>query len=506
MVRARSHLARGTQPPSVRARDEGPPSIAAPAPVSAATRLARAAGDLYGRALGDLLYPTWERLRGRPTFALLDHVERTQWAGLDELHAIQSGALRRLARHAYQHTAFYRQRFDAAGVGPDELRRPEDLARLPLLERQDARASAEARTSTAPPAIAVRKTTGGTTGEPMLIAYSAESRHWRDAMRWRGYGWAGYRPGMRALHFWGFGAQVPKNRLEKLKLDIDRTLRRDLYVDCTPRGEACLADTVAAIESFRPDVIVAYSQAGAALARHVLATGARTWSTIPVVCGAERLFPHDRVALESAFGPAVFETYGCREFMLIGSECEAHDGLHLSMESLIVELLVRERGGGVRAARPGEVGEVVVTDLRNLAAPFIRYVTGDLATARADGQCDCGRWLPRIGPIEGRVSETLRDGAGNPVDGIVFSILATRLAHHTRQFQAVQHLDGTITLKLVPMAPGQALDRHVYHLTAWFAKKYFGGLPITVQPVDDIPTTRAGKRNLVIVEKPGPQR
>jgi len=456
--------------------------------------------DLYGRLLHGVLFPAWEGLRGRPTGELLAYLHRTQWSPLDELHAIQSGFLRRLIRHAHRSSPFYRQRLDAAGISPESIRAPEDLARLPLLDRLDARASAAERRSTTPPGIAVRKATGGTTGEPMIIEYNAESRHWRDATRWRGYGWGGYKVGMRALHFWGFGAALPKTAFDKVKVELDHRLRRDLYVDCTPRGDDHLAEVVARIRAYRPDVILTYSLAGAALARYVLRTGARDWPTIPVLCGAERLWPHDREALEAAFGPAVFETYGCREFMLMATECDQHDGLHVSMETMIVEVVVRD-GGGVRAARPGEIGEVVVTDLHNLAAPFIRYVTGDLATQRAPERCACGRWLPRIGPIEGRVTETLRDGAGNPVSGLVFSILFVPLADHARQFQAVQHLDGSITLKVVPMN-GDAMPPIVKTLTDDFAAKYLPGVKITIEAVADIPPTAAGKRRVVIVEKP----
>ena len=82
----------------------------------------------------------------------------------------------------------------------------------------------------------------------------------------------------------------------------------------------------------------------------------------------------------------MFETYGCREVMLIATECAAHAGLHLSMETLVVEVVVRERRNGRRArASPGELGEVVITDLTNLAMPFIRYANGDLGRAGEPG-------------------------------------------------------------------------------------------------------------------------
>jgi phenylacetate-CoA ligase len=201
-----------------------------------------------------------------------------------------------------------------------------------------------------------------------------------------------------------------------------------------------------------------------------------------------------------AFGPAVFETYGCREFMLIGSECEYHDGLHESMENLIVELVVREPGGAVRAAEPGELGEVVVTDLHNLASPMIRYVTGDLALAREDRPCPCGRTLRRFGPVEGRVVETLRDVKGNPVNGLVFSILMVSITDKVKEFQAVQRADGHLTLKVVPFGP--TIDPAAERLAREFIAKYMPGTRFSIDVVPEIPLTSAGKRRLVIVEKP----
>jgi phenylacetate-CoA ligase len=448
--------------------------------------------------------PPSKRCAAARPVPLLGYLERTQWAGADELHTLQSGLLRRLVRHAYRHTAFYRDWFDVAGVSPEEIRGPADLARLPLLERTEARTGAAAREAAAPPRVAVRKATSGTTGEPMLIAYNAESRHWRDATRWRGYGWANYRIGMRAFHFWGFGAEPPRSRLTRAKIALDHRLRRDHYVDCTPRGDGYLARVVDEIRAYRPDVIVTYSRAGAALAENVVRHGRRDWDTIPVLCGAERLWPHDRAILERAFGPAVFETYGSREFMLIGSECDRHSGLHTSMENLIVEVVVRQPDGTSRPARPGEVGEVVITDLHNLAAPFIRYVIGDLATAGEPGPCACGRSLSRIAAIEGRLTETLRDAAGTPVSGLVFNILFVSLAEHARQFQAVQHPDGAITLKVVPLRRGAALPAVVHDLTRGFAGRYIPGIAVTIQTVDDIPPTASGKRQVVIVERRDP--
>jgi len=453
--------------------------------------------DLYGRLLHDVLFPGFEAARGRPTLPLIRYLDRTQWASQDELLAIQSGHLRRLMRHAYRHTPHYRRVMDAHGVGPEDVRTPADLAKLPLLERADGRDTVEARTATAPPFATVTKMTSGSTGLPMTISYNSESLHWRNATRWRGYGWAGYRMGKRALHYWGFGAVPPGSRWKRLKVELDHRLKRDLYLDCGNRSPENLARVVDQIRRYRPEVIVAYSQAAATLARFVNEQRLRAWDPIPVLVGAERLFDHDRAQIAEAFGPAVFETYGGRETMLIGSECSAHDGLHTSMETIVVELIVRQPDGTTRPARPGESGEVAVTDLHNLAQPFIRYLNGDLALQREDVACACGRFLRRIGPVEGRVTDTLRDAAGNPVNGLLFNILFVAL--DARQFQVVQHADRRLTLKVVPAGE---VTPSIRQTMLGFCAKYLPGIPVTIEVVDEIPPTPAGKHRFVVVEPP----
>ena len=219
-----------------------------------------------------------------------------------------------------------------------------------------------------------------------------------------------------------------------------------------------------------------------------------------MLCGAERLYPADCAALEQAFGPAVFETYGCRETMLIATECEAHTGLHVSMETLAVEVVVRAGPGDRhgRPALPGELGEVVVTDLTNLAMPFIRYANGNLAVAGAPGRCACGRALPRLAAVEGRITETLLDGAGVRVNGLVFNVVIAHIAHAIRQFQVVQHKDRSVTLRVAPTPTFDAGIEGTLRAT-W--ERYLPGVAVRLDLVEDIPIPASGKRQVVVVER-----
>ncbi len=454
--------------------------------------------DLYGQVFRNVLFPAWEeRLKKRPTLTRQAFLEKTQWRALDELKAAQERDLRTLLRHAYANVPFYRHRFDFAGIHPRDIKGVDDLIKLPIMTRDEARSTMEDRSSTADPKPKIRKTTGGTTGQPLLFGYDVDSEYWRQAVKLRGYSWAGYHIGGRSLHYWGAPTRPLPPVKTRAKVFLDRFIKRETYVNCTLRSDGDLMRLTEQIKRDKPHVILCYTQAGADLAGFINERGLRDWNTIPVLCCAEGLSPADRAKLTEAFGPAVFETYGCREVMLIGTECEAHDGLHLSFENLVVEVVVSENGTQ-RHALPGESGDVVITDLHNLGMPFIRYANGDRAVQGKTEPCACGRSLPRIASVDGRSADTLRDGHGNRVGGLVFNLIFSVLAATVRQFQAIQHKDSTITLKVVPTSKfDETAQAHVRANIA----KYLPGIDVKIEVVNEIRTSRNGKRQVVIVEK-----
>jgi phenylacetate-CoA ligase len=452
------------------------------------------AAAIYAAAYETLFFPAWQRfVRRRPIGAHMRSLERTQWFDAEDLDRLQLESLRKLLTHAGRHVPYWRDLFRRLRFDPRAVTRREDLSELPVLDRATVR---ERIHDLVDPALApsnVRGGTSGTTGVPLAFEYCGQSEAWRQAVRLRGYAWAGYRMGRPTVHYWGEGGSVPRGWAAP-KAWVDRVLRRESYLDAVPQDEASLWAAADRLARTRPHCVIGYTQALASFARWAVDRGARDWPDASVLCAAEPLHRHDRAAIERAFGPAVFETYGSCETMLIAAECSAHDGMHLSEENLVVEIA---RDG--RPVPPGQAGDVLVTDLHNYGMPFIRYANGDEATMAPGRACACGRSLRKLARVDGRRTSPMRDAYGTPVPGRRFISALAAETEMIRAYQAVQRADGAVELRIVR---GREWDERRFATTVGRLRAYFKGLPFSVTYWDQIPASKYGKRWPLVVEPP----
>jgi phenylacetate-CoA ligase len=457
---------------------------------SAATLGART----YGLAYRYVLWPTWERFaRGRTTADHLALLEAMQWRSPEEIERYQVLSLRSLLAHAGRHVPYWREVFARVGFEPRDVRRRTDLAALPVLTREIVRERYRDLVSPLHAYANIKKGTSGSTGTPLKFEYSPESECWRQAVRLRGYAWSGYRPGLRTFYYWAMVSEMPTGG-RGLKIRLDRALKREVFVDSMKQDERARKGALDLLRSSRPAFIVCYTQSCAQFARWILDRGLRDWDDIPVLCGAEAVLPADRAVLARAFGPHIFETYGSRETMLMGAECDAHQGLHLSEENLLVE--IANEG---RPVAPGDVGDVVVTDLHNYGMPFIRYQNGDVARMARAPTCPCGRGLRRLERVEGRRADTLHDREGNPIPGVVFHVLLSDARQEVvRQFQAVQRARGEVVLRVVR---GQDWSQQRFDAVVRRLEQYLRGLPFQVEFRDTIAPGENGKMRTIVVEQ-----
>lgn len=444
--------------------------------------------NLYAGLWGGLMQPAYERLRGRLTPGLRLRLEQSQYWPLEVLARQQWQDLKALLNLARERVPFYADWFANSGITVEDITRARDLSPLPVIGREELMAEPGRFQANPKPAGAFAKATGGSTGRPLKFLVDPASDQWRLAMSRRGYAWAGCRPGVRQVYLWA-GDFTPPPGLARLKRGLHRGLMGQIYLDCFDMTPAQMERAIKVISRFRPACLVAFTSAALILARHAKARGWRPPASLrSLIVGAEALHAPGRQALEAAFGCPVFETYGSREFMLMAAECPMHQGLHLSMENLYIEILAEGR-----PAQPGQVGQVVVTDLHNSAQPFIRYQNGDLASL-AQGICPCGRTLPRLAGVEGRILDQLTGPDGRRLSGTIFPHLLKDFAA-IESFQAQQDRLDHLTLRLVLRAPLADDQRRQ------IARAVGGALPgveIAIQVVERIPPTPSGKHRVTI--------
>jgi phenylacetate-CoA ligase len=197
--------------------------------------------------------------------------------------------------------------------------------------------------------------------------------------------------------------------------------------------------------------------------------------------------------MKEAYQCPVFHSYGSREFKLIAIECEK-GGLHLSADNLLVECLHQ----GQPAAR-GQLGEVVITDLHNFGMPFLRYEIGDLASPGPDS-CPCGRGLPLLQDVYGRIPDTIQTPDGLLIHGTFFGQLLMWFPC-IDQFQVIQKQLDRIEVRLVPADPATARAQ-LSEIKAKMHSILGHQIQIVCEFCDEIPVTASGKHRVVISEIP----
>lgn len=444
---------------------------------------------MYESLFRKVLYPAYESgLRRRRTLGYLREYERDQWRSADEIDALQWQKLQRLITHCWQQVPFYRQWWGQAGIeSAADIASREDYARLPLLTKPVIREHFDAMIAPAYRDGMYFKTTGGSTGEPLRFGYTRESYERRIAVMFRGYGWAGAHLGQRTVYLWGAPVAAPAGfHLFKDQLYHAAFNRRML--NAFDMSEQRMAEYADAIDHFRPETIVSYVGPLVELAQWIERNGRTIHRPQRILGAAEALHPHQRALLERVFGAPAYDTYGCREFMLIAAECEARDGLHINADHLLVEF-----ADGCDTTGPSDL---VVTDLHNDGMPLMRYVNGDLGTP-GHAHCSCGRGLPMLAKVDGRKLDALRlqDGRLLPGEYIVYVFLAI---NGVKQYQVVQRELDALLVRLVPDA---GYDASVHEVIRDGIRKLTGNhVRIDFELADAIALTTSGKRRVTVCE------
>jgi phenylacetate-CoA ligase len=428
----------------------------------------------------------------RRTRDLYLELKQSEWMSHEELDELRLTKLQRLLQHAYTHVPYYREALDRAGVHPEEVQSIDDLARLPLLEKEAVRKKLyfQLFSNNHRKRDMLRVTTSGSTGEPFVTYADRYQLEMRFATTLRALEWTGWRFGDRQARLWH--QTLGMSRSQVLRERIDALLMRRLFIPAFEFSPETIEEYIDRIRRFKPVLVDGYAESLNFLATYVREGGKPGFSPKAIISSAQSLPDNMRDLIEEAFGTRVFDKYGSREFSGIAYTCEASLDHHVMDESYIVELLV-----DARPAEPGEIGEVVITDLNNFSVPLIRYRIGDLAVAVEQTEpCPCGRHLSRIGQIEGRTQAIVHCGDGTWLPSAFFLHFFKEHEYAIRFFQVYQETSGAFTLKIVK---NRQFTDGAFREILDGLRQYTGeDTRIDVEFVDEIPLVRTGKRSPVV--------
>jgi phenylacetate-CoA ligase len=447
--------------------------------------------DATSALIRNVVFPAWVFKNRSRRLEYLAELERTQFLSLSELRDLQSAHLQAVLQHAYVNCPFYRRRFDQSGVYPLGIRSVGDLASIPLTSKTDLQQFTDEMISRDFSRSALlRDATGGSTGSPVVFYYDRDRLDSRVAATMRHDRWAGWDIGEKLAVLWGAPTDVAGATRDRLRAAV---LGRRLLLDASAIDDDRMARFAERLRAYQPKVILAYANTMTLFARFVQNTGFSGIRPEGIICSAEVLTDEGRSLIENTFACPVFNRYGSREFAVIASECEAHAGLHINAENLLVEVLVR----GVPAV--DEDGEIVVTDLRNRAMPLIRYRTGDVGRLLS-APCPCGRGLPLMVIAGGRTTDFLTTEDGSKISGIVVATYVITEIPGIRQVQFVQDRREHLTVNLV-RGPGWSAE--TMRLLVDRIRTFFGqATTVDVVFQSDIPAEPSGKYRFSISRLP----
>lgn len=423
---------------------------------------------------------------GLDTRRYLRELERTQWLSRDELHALQLAKIQTLVRHAYENVPFYRERYQAVGFHPEDLKSLTDFQELPCLTKEDIRQNREALAArTVPRRQLTPSETGGSTGQPTHFYVDDAFWRWNAANHFRVRGWHGVEEGDRTAWLWGARQDMPEwSRLKRLKA----ALMNERYLNAFDMTEENMGAFAERLCRRQPAVIYGYASALSLFARYLKERDLTDIRPHLIDSTSETLFGPQRELLQEVFRCRVVDNYSSRELGVMAFECETGE--------LLVTADVRylELAAGGQVVPTGQMGEVVITSLYQFSWPFIRYRNGDMAVYAAETSTS-GRGFPVLKEIVGRTNDFLVSSEGAFIHSQFFAH-AFRARPEVVRYQV--HQPDRYRLRIHVVCGQVVSDAWLESVRGEVQARFGPATHVFLQVVDEIPLTPAGKHRHVV--------
>jgi phenylacetate-CoA ligase len=386
-------------------------------------------------------------------------LEENQWNDQDTIRELQLEGLKALLQHARTHTSFYK--------GYPEITELDDLETIPILTKQIIHDNYDRLLVKTVPGTVV--TSSGTVSVSTIMRDNRLSDKW-GAERFQNWHSA---PNYKQCFLWGaiYTTEKPVLYGGKLYLPVDSLNTREDALNYLKM-----------INDFKPGRLRAYVSGARFLAHFALEEGI-TPEVGVIETTAEMLHPEARNLIEEAFQCPVFNFYSSEECSALAQDCGEHDELHINAERYIVE----------------EVdGNLLITDLLNYSMPLVRYDIQDLGQL-SNRSCPCGRGLPLIKNIEGRVIDFLYTKSGKWVPSLSPRDADIGDIRWVSKYQWIQAEQGKVTLRIQPW-PDMEVPRMEEIERAIKMRWPEDELEVKPEIVDSMIMTKSGKQIFVVTD------
>ncbi len=318
-----------------------------------------------------------------------------------QLEKLQLERLQQTVERCYDRVPFYKEKMDALGVRPEDIKTLKDVSKLPFTTKHDLRENYPFKMFAEPMKKVVRlHASSGTTGKPVVAGYTAKDLDtWAELMArvltsggvtdedivHNAYGYGLFTGGM-GFHY---GAE----RTGATIVPVSGGLTKRQVMLWRDFGATVLCSTPS------------YSLVLAEQAAEMGLDPARDLSLRAGFFGAEPWTLEMKKEIEEKLNLEAFDTYGLTELIGPGvsSECPYHNGLHINEDHFLVETIDPDTG---EVLPPGTPGEMVLTSLTKEAFPVLRFRTRD-RTVIVQKPCACGRTTARMQRVTGRTDDML---------------------------------------------------------------------------------------------------
>ena len=373
------------------------------------------------------------RLQGKFKSVLAECKKRELYTS-EQWESYNNQQLRNILLHSFRNVPYYRNLYIKLGFSEENLANftVNDLYRLPILEKNTYRVFGQTEMMSQKfNTDGAFFPSSGSTGTPTQTWYSKSMHQTYFAMF-----------EARVNHWAGLDYKVPRGTFGPRRIVIDphsegpfyryNFVERQTYFSAFHLSAKNIANYLEGLIKHKAEYMTGYCMSNYIMARFIEESGLKAPKLKAVLTSSEKLTEEMRETFRRVYGCETFDSYNGVEACNLVSECE-HHRLHIVPDVGYTEIINQEG----HPCKPGETGQVIATGFINYDQPLIRYRMGDLLTLSKHQNCPCGRQMPVVEEIVGRIMDTVitRDGREMVSFYRVFSnntsIIESQVIQHT---------------------------------------------------------------------------